>query len=218
MRAIRVCLSAIIILVIVSIAGCGKKYYFSFKDNQSLTDGEHAWLAYGEGTSEFFWNGVALDDKSIACPFAFRGDVTISITYELDVSDMEQIRFYFLIASGPGYPSDSYHGGAINAGNPLHQDAIVIEKHYSSDNLMGYWPGVVPGLDKDGENVIQIVKRGDHFKFRLNGELLTDYVAQMYFPNWFYVQVMGEIGDSTYEGALVVKEVSITYTGDIQEI
>ncbi len=218
MKVVRICLSLIILLSLISYAGCGKEYYFSFKDNQSLTDGEHDWNAYGDGTAQFYWNGVALDNKWIVCPFAFRGDVTINITYELDVSDMEQIRFFFLISSDPEYPCDSYHGGAVLAGNPLLQDAIIAEKHYSSDNVNGYWSGAIPGLDKDGENVLQITKRGDRYRFKLNGELLSDYVAQMYFPSWFYIQIKGEIEDGTYGGALVVKEVSITYTGDIQEI
>lgn len=218
MKTARVCLIAMILLALITLAGCGKEYYFSFKDNQSLTDGVNAWLAHGDGTAQFYWNGVALDDKWLVCPFGFRGDVTINIAYELDVSDLEKVRFNFLIASDPTYPSDSYHGGAVIAGNPAMQDAMVVEKHYSSDDVNGYWPGVVPGLDKDGENVIQITKRGDRYKFKLNGELLADYVAQMYFPNWFYVQIKGEIDDGTYGGALVVRDVSITYTGDIQEI
>lgn len=218
MKAARICLSMIIILLLISFAGCGKKYYFSFKDNQSLTDGEHAWLSYGDGTAVFYSNGVALNDKWIVCPFGFRGDLTIEITYDLNVTEAEQIRFYFLIASDAVYPSDSYHGGAVLAGNPAVQYALIAEKHYSSSEIRGYWPGVVPGLDRDGENVLQLTKRGDRYRFKLNGKLLADYVAGMYFPNWFYIQILGEIEDGTYDGALVVKEVSITYTGDMQEI
>lgn len=218
MKAARIFLSMILILLLIRVAGCGKKYYFSFKDNQSLTDGEHAWLSYRDGTAVFYSNGVALDDKWIVCPFGFRGDLTIEITYDLDVTEAEQVRFYFLIASDAVYPSDSYHGGAVIAGNLSVQNAIITEKHYSSSNLTAYWPGIVPGLDRDGENLLQIIKRGDRYKFKLNGELLADYIAEMYFPDWFYIQILGEIESGTYEGALVVKEVSITYSGDIQEI
>lgn len=218
MRALRICLAAAVLLGLIASAGCGKRYYFSFKDSQSLTDGVNPWLCYGDGTAQFFSDGVALNDKWIVCPFGFRGDLTIKITYDLDVTEEEVIRFFFLLASDAVYPSDSYHGGAIYAGDPAMQSAVIAEKHYSSSGVKGYWAGIVPGLDRDGENVVQITKRGDRYTFKLNDELMADYVAELYFPGWFYIQIRGEIAEETYAGAMVVKDVTITYSGDIQEI
>lgn len=207
----RAILTITFLLLLLASAGCGKVFFYSFEEEQSLNDGTYTWGIYGIGNYAFKTHGIVLDNKLVVCPLWFNGDVKVEVTFDLNVMASESISFGLLLSSEATDNPQGGHYCLLNAADSLHQALYFIETWGVNKEVRKKWLSLIPGLDKLGTNRIEIRKRGDKYKLSLNGSALFEYAANSYFADDFVVQIFGDIGDNTNDQALVIRDVKITF-------
>lgn len=217
MRIGRTVIASCALVLLALLAGCGSTFFFSFEREQALFNDEVIWDISGVGSYEFLPSGISLDDKALLCPYAFDGDVTIGMKLELGFTGDEVGQFFLLVSNEPVWNPSEFHLLTFAIADPSVQGSMVVEKG------AGYvehkkFSGFVPGIIKEGENILEMVKKKDHYKFTLNGSSLGEYDAQQYFASWFFVQIKAQLGLATDAGSMVIEEFRATCLGEMQEL
>lgn len=217
MRTSKAMVVSCAFVLLALLAGCGKVFFFSFRNEQALFNDEVAWDISGQGSYEFLPSGISLDDKALLCPYAFKGDVTIRIRLGLGFTGDEVGQLFLLVSNEPIWSPSAFHMLTFAVADPSVQGVSLIEKgdDYTLHKII---TGLVPGIIKEGENSLEMVKKGDHYKFTLNGTLLGEYDAQQYLAAWFFVQIKGQLGLATDAASMVIEEFRAVSSGEMQEL
>jgi hypothetical protein len=217
MRPMKNLASIMLLACLPLMCGCGKSFFYSFQEEQSLDNGEVKWQVLGNGSYAIRPGGISLDDKMLLCPFAFKGDATLKINIALDYESSGYVQFLIFISKGPSVIPEAFHVMTFYVASPTNQGVVISEKDTSKKEHVNIL-GIIPGINKSGDNELILEKKGDHYKYTLNGVLLGEYTAELFFTDWFFVQMVGILGNGTAVDIMVIKDFTALCSGQMQEL
>ena len=198
---------AALLLLFITVSGCGDDFYFSFKDEQALYNDSYTFLTE-DGSPQFLdGKGLVLDMARIIAPISLTGDATITIRFHADCSEFEL--GYLAVHLWTGDPEVA-HLVELYFGNPLDQLYKLAELFTTYEVRAGDGPEI-PGYHGCGDYALKIEKRGDEYRAYLGTQLLGKYVAEDYFAEWFYISLVGELYGMTTSDSLYVKDIRVSY-------
>lgn len=206
MRMIRAITIIAIIAMVVSGSGCSMKVWrYNFKSlSADLDDWYHNY-----GTYRLNASGLCLNDRYINTPYFFMGDISITLTFELHVSESAPASIEL------GLSDNIFWGGTNETWLGLYQLGLPGSESwrlgdYSSSTGQKVYDsyGVIANLDHSGENVVEFRKVGNIISIDFNGDKMGDFplekfAASNYFPT------ISAVGDF---GTLIITKVRIDYT------
>ncbi len=198
---------AALLLLFITVSGCGDDFYFSFKDEGALFNDSYTFLTE-DGSPQFLdGKGLVLDMARIIAPISLTGDATITIRFHADCSEFEL--GYLAVHLWTGDPEVA-HLVELYFGNPLDQLYKLAELFTTYEVRAGDGPEI-PGYYGRGDYALKIEKRGDEYRAYLGTQLLGKYVAEDYFAEWFYISLVGELYGMTTSDSLYVKDIRVSY-------
>jgi hypothetical protein len=216
MRPTKITAFIMLLACVTLLCGCSKSFFYSFQDEQSLDNGDVQWQMLGNGLHVFRPAGLSLNDGMLLCPFAFNGDVTLKINIVLDCANKEGILFRLIIGKEPAVFPAAFSVMTFYV-NSIEQGLEISEKD-TSKKIQKKIDGIVPGINKAGDNELILEKKGDQYTYTLNGVLLGEYTAELYFADWFFVQMFGTLGTGATVDTMIIKDFTAIYSGQMQEL
>jgi hypothetical protein len=210
-------LMTLILLMAITLSGCGTKtYLFSFKNEQDLINAEGEWFPEYYDYS-FNSNGINIQEGNIACPLRFSGNITMTVKFWLNVS-VDHI-YWMGICLGDGTWSGStendihvemdYMGSVDESYKVKDHDVDHHETiHYEEHEL-------TPGLNRNGYNVYILRIVGKHVTISLNDAIYADFFIENYDSEWFGPNLMSEwnVSNDTNYG-VTFESIEVVYSGN----
>ena len=197
-----------LLLLFITVSGCGDDFYFSFKDEGALYNDSYTFLVEEGSPFLALGQGLTLDMARIIAPIRLAGDVTITIRFHADCSEFEL--GYLAVHLWTGDPEVA-HLVELYLGDPVNQLYKLAELFTTYEIRAGDGPDI-PGYHGRGDYSLRIEKRGDEYSAYLGSSLLGKYVAEHYFADWFYISLAGEMYGLTTYDSLYVKDIRVSYT------
>ncbi len=185
MKTCKILLIAAILLAMLGMQGCAKTWFVDFTRVSNIDN----WLLHSDYV---IIPGVGLvidDSKNVTAPFVLSGDFSITVKFKLETTSEQRVLGAIWLGSIPNYPfSESIisfyyeHGGASAPHFQIWTDGPTTDV-----DLMRTSDTEIPGMDNNAVNTYTIVKTGDSFETRLNGELIWSWFNTRYESDIFYL-------------------------------
>ncbi|HOG53285.1 MAG TPA: hypothetical protein PLT03_05385 [Bacillota bacterium] len=204
---LRAASMAALLLLSITVSGCGDDFYFSFKEEQSLHNGSYSLLVQ-EGSPLFLPDkGLVLDMARIITPLHLTGDATIKIRFHADCSEFELGCLRVHIWTGT---PEVAHIVELYLGSPADQLYKLVELYAAYEIRAADGPDI-PGYHGPGDYTLRVEKRGNQYSAYLGFSLLGRYEAEDYIADWFYLSLAGELFGLTTPDSLYVKDIRVSY-------
>lgn len=213
MRSARLLVILFVVPLLVLSSGCAnKKWSYVFTSVWASMDD---WYCTTTGSHNLDTAGLCLNGRIISTPVYFTGDTSLKITADIEITKGSIVSFRFGISDG------LFWTGAND---------ILTEIHYIGDDAMESWlitddggtgeefyphADPVAGIDYDGINTFEFSRTGTKATFSVNGSLIEE-IDIIYFDinTDGFIPSIAVIGDL---GALTIKRIDVTYSGDESE-
>lgn len=165
-------LLVILALSLVSFTGClNKTYFFDFTNETDLERSDGDWVEHTEDEFELSSDGLELWNNYVSAPLGFKGDITVIVKFELNVSPDCVADLEILLAAGiddndPCMGIDIYSLGSEDEYYSIFKYGVSLTGHISP----------IPILHRGGINEFRLIKTGNMLEFWLNGVTLRDEV------------------------------------------
>lgn len=217
MKPFRLCIAIFVFIFALSLAGCGEKvYFFSFADEQSLSNAEGAWFPEEAGY-QFNEDGVNIQDANLACPFRFSGDFTVTVNFWLNADADHDYWLGLGLGDGTwwGTTESDVHVDMYEIGDE--GEYYTIGDH--NDTGSNYWTThnePVPGLKRDGYNTYVLRKVGKNIKLSMNGVEFADYDLQFNDADWLGPNLVARSDEGIdYAYGPTFESIEVTYKGSM---
>lgn len=220
MKSLKIAMTILFILAILSLTGCNKTYFFSFRDEQSLSNSEGDWILEEDEAWGFTSKGFTAEDANVACPFRFSGDFTYIVTFYLNADENHTLDFGICLGDGTWYDTtdndihiEFYDPNTDDAGYYIEEHDGTYIEHYNED-------GDAPGLNTHGYNDFKLVKRGEKIRIFLNDVEYANFELSVYESEWFGPNVWVEEDFPLNDGyGFFLESVGVVYpTGNISDM
>lgn len=206
MKSFRLVILVAIIALAVFGSGCQLKVWrYDFKSiGADLDDWYHNY-----GTYRLDASGLCLNNRFINTPYYFTGDIIITVSFELHVSDSS-------VASIEIGLSDLLFWGGLNEtwlglyqlGLPASESWTVGDYSSSTGQKNHDSTGVISELQHNGDNVVVFSKLGNIVSISFNGTDMGDFALEEFAASDYYptISATGEFG------TLIITKVKVEYT------
>ncbi len=205
MKYLRMLAIALVMLVAVSSSGC-KFWTWSYDFTAPGATLEDWYTNYG-GEYELDESGLAMRHISISTPVYFTGNLTVNVTFDLDVDEENNARIELGLGEDILWNGDGIYIDLWCMGDPEDEGWMIEE--WDSDNYVYYEEvGPIGPVIYDGENIIKLTKCGDTYTFFLNGAKMYAMTAKFADLSDNFVNLWAgqrELGN------LLIKSVEIKY-------
>ncbi len=206
MRYLRMLVIMAVLLVAVSSSGC-KFWTWAYDFTAPEASLEDWYCNYG-GDYELDDAGLAMRHVTISTPVYFIGDLTATVTFDLDVDEERNARLEVGLSEGIFWEAvDGMYIDMWCIGNPDSEGWLIEE--WDSDNYVYYEEqGPIGPVIYEGENVLKLTKCGDSYTFFLNGAKMFTMVAKFADLSENFLNIwtgQAELGN------LIVKNVEVKY-------
>lgn len=218
MRFLRT-LSIVFILIfsMLMLSGCGGEVWSFDFTTASPSQLDDWFIDSFSGTVNYTPDGAVLDDQGIASPVSFDGDWTMSVVFDLDVDDFNTVYFELFPGSSQGWEPNDYiysYFDYVGMTDDDWEEWYVDDTGDSASNWT-VWEdeeGVIPGLNRDGENTWKITKSGDHYTTYMNSSRLSSFTADYCDGSEdFFLNIYAELDG----GSVTFKSVEVKYKGSM---
>jgi len=220
-KSLKTGVTILFILAVLALSGCNKTYFFSFRDEQSLSNSEGSWIEEGWGDWGFTSKGFTANNSNLACPFRFSGDLTYIVTFYLNADEDHPVNFGICLGDGTWYLT-TVNDVHIEFYDPNTEDSgYYIEDHdYDTSYIHYEEEGDAPGLNTHGYNDFKLVKRGDKIRIFLNSVEYANFELQAYNSEWFGPNIWVEEDFPLDDGyGFFLESVGVVYpTGNISDM
>lgn len=172
MKSLRWILLMAVVLSLLSFSGClTKSYFFDFTMEQDLERADGDWVEHTEGEFELSSDGLEMWNNLVSAPLGFKGDIVLTVRFELNVSSDSIANLEILLAADiddndPCMGIDIYGLGSEDEYFSVFKYGVSLYGHMSP----------IPVLHRSGINEFKLIKTGNLLEFRLNGAILMDEV------------------------------------------
>lgn len=195
MKSRHMLMAILVLSVSLILSGCTNydyEYFFSFKDEQDLSNANGTWILECDYSTDYGFNpqGINLQWANLASPWRYSGDIRVTVNFWLNVNE----DYYYWLGLGL---SDSTWW-CERAANDVHMDMNYLgysseESYYIADHdtLDDYEAvhyedyGVFDGLNKNGFNEYVLTKTGNKIVARMNGVNFASFRLDEYDSEWF---------------------------------
>lgn len=217
MKATRYLLILTTILVLALSAGCTRSYFFNFEKEADLARLDGDFYVYENPDGSYFLssNGLFVQNCWLGVPHLYSGNFTVTIDFELDVSDTSTAQIGLHLSTQAGLWGADWTGGI-----DLNGLGEVPNGHYytyydpgSGNVYIETGEPITAAIATDGQNVVKIVKEANHVDFMLNGVTIglgMDIIgssSDMFCPHFYACQ-------STSVVAVLFESIRIDYEGE----
>ncbi len=226
MKPRHIFLAILVLSASLILSGCTNydyEYFFSFKDEQDLSNANGTWILECDYPDDYSFNskGINLQNANLACPWRFSGDIRVTVRFWLNVNE----DYYYWLGLGL---SDSTWWCGLPA-NDVHMDMEYLgysdwEYYYIADHdtldgedAVHYEDdGVFKGLRKNGFNEYVLTKTGNKIVAKMNGVSFASFTLEEYDSEWFgpnlgsaYMNYQSPLYGATFES------IKIEYSGSV---
>ena len=202
----RIATLAAVLIMLLLLTGCTKKYTFNFKTERDAVNSEGAW--FEDDQIEYTSLGAYLDDDALVSPFRFGGDFTAEIDFYLNTSDehyLQWLEFYLIDSDNWDY--DAWIGAGMNLSSPTAGSYWVGQRNSAPGGS-----GPLPGLIADGHNKMTISKTGDSVSVTLGSHAFPSFLILPENVSGYYnLMLEGYDDGNTLGKGLYIEKVVVTY-------
>ena len=160
----------VLLLALITLAGCTKKYTFDFVKEQDAEDAQGAWNE--EDEIEYLALGAYLNDDALTSPFRFKGDFAVDIQFYVNVGTEHYLNWldiYLIDTNSWAYTK--------NIGLGMYYQSPSSGKSWTGTSTIGFSeaPGPLPGIVLDGTNNLRIAKTGNKIDIKMNDEAYPQF-------------------------------------------
>lgn len=217
MRATKVAIYAFALLMMLSLAGCSRIWFFDFTGGASISD----WHIDDWGGSYTRDDqGLKIDYLGFFTPFAFTGDFTLTVVFTLDTTSEETTDFEIGLYDniGTAISDNIVNNHFNNIGNTAFEYIGVSELGPSIDPDWNYTVTEyveIPGIIRDGRNTYTLAKTGDDIEIKINGAGIADFTMGFYESDRFVIMIGCDPSD---DGVVCFETIKVQYNGNKIEI
>ncbi len=213
MKATRVAIIMSVILLMTSLAGCSRIWFFGFTSGMSISD----WHIDDWGGSYTHDDkGLMINYLAFFTPFAFTGDFTLTLVFTLDTTSEStadfEIGLYDQIST---QISDNIVNNHFNnVGDTALEYIGISEFGPSTDpawNLTMTEYVEIPGIIRDGRNTYTLVKTGDDINIMIIGAEIAYFTMGLYESDRYVIMIGCDQSD---DGIVYFETIKVQYTGD----
>ncbi len=206
MKPIRMTIIIALITLAVLGSGCSMKVWrYNFKSlSADLDDWYHNF-----GTYRLDSSGLCLDERYINTPYYFIGDITITLDFELHVSESAPASIEI------GLSDNIFWGGSNETWLGLYQLGLPLAESwrfgdYSSSTGQNNHDhaGVIAELNHNGDNVVVFSRVGNVISIIFNGTDMGDFPLEKFAASNCF-PTLSAAGDF---GTLIITRVKVDYT------
>lgn len=182
----RYLLAVLLLLAMTAFtAGCKGEYFFSFKVEQSLSDGKGEWIMENDDYL-FVPDGLGMQDANAACPKRFSGDFTATFLFRLNIDGAHRHTFGIAFSDYTFYssPTNSLEIEFFNV-HDASPTYTISEEAYGIGSKSHHPVADVPDFDLDGLNEIVVEKVGDTITVYHDETLWCTFTLEKYDSRWF---------------------------------
>lgn len=196
------------------LSGCGGKTW-SFNFDTATVDQLNSWFIDSFGGTVSYDDGAVLDGEGIASPVSFDGDWTMSVTFDLDVDDDDNVYFELFPGDTQGWEPDNYIWSYFDYVGWLTEEEWYVDDTGETDyDWVVDDVGNIPGIRRTGSNTWKIVKTGRNFKTYMNGTRLCSFNAVYCDTSEdFFLNIYAELDG----GELTFRSVEVKYKGNMYD-
>lgn len=205
----RIVIMLALCLAVIFCGGCEPKLYsIDFGIEQDLDNAQGEWLTTIPGPYEFAPEGLLPKANMICCPLTFRGDFTMTMKV-LIYTSMGNPTLYMVFTENPVYALDISHTQMLLLGfyeiGSADEAFMIVDRN--EDGATGFPPVLlIPGINRGGENIITIRRKGNLISIRCNETSVYDHPIQYFDANWFAPHIYATSpGDSMIIGKVEVE-------------
>lgn len=213
MKATRIAISVLAILLLFSLSGCNKTWYVNFTNGSSIADWH---IDDWGGSYTHDSQGLRIDYLGFFSPFSFTGDLTLTIVFTLDTASDRTVDFEVgLYDNINGHLSDNKINNHFNnVGNTSLEYIGVSEFGPSIDPDWHYTITQhveIPGINRNGRNTYKLVKIGNDISITMNDSTVANFTMGYYEAENFIILIGA---DACNGGIVCFKSLKLQYTGE----
>lgn len=212
MKHLRILIAIIAVILVLATSGCSKTWSTNFTLVSDIDDWNKVDFA-DPRICALEPEGLRIVGYWVEAPYEFRGDFTVSYNFVLDTNVDRKISY---IRMNVDDGNNSARANMVevylrNVGDPATEIAQVLMRGSGVQTEILSFP---LELNRDGDNVLKIIKRGNSFKIRLNTTEVVSFeiddYASPYAINYF---IPGIYSHTDTGGLLHFNSISVTYDG-----
>ncbi len=211
MKSLRIAAIALLMLSIIILGGCREQgtWTVDFTDVTNIDDWE-IWGDYSIGT-----DGLWLDNESeVNAPVAFSGDFTLTLSFTLatKVDGYGYMELFFT----QDWDEDFWSGVFFN---DFSSNSTIEYGAYEHDNIhdlsrdLFIDEDMITSLDRNGNNVMEVVKLGNHFTVFLNDIQIFAYNQDDYYESNYYCPALYSDDWDNITNSIFYKDITVEYNG-----
>lgn len=211
MRFARYCVIAAVIILLATNTGCIRKWSYDFtKASADLNDWYHNFLTYTLDE-----NGLTYAQGIINPPHWFSGDVSVTLIFELDVSEISPATtIQFGLSDELAWGQNDVWAGIYYLGDPALENWELGDYGGGSGEFREKHDEQLPGIYYSGPNTMKFSKDADVISLSVNGVVvgqldLVHSKADELFPTFSFFGATGQ---------LIIQNVLVEYNGRISEL
>ncbi len=208
MRHLRMLAIALIVTGCILLSGCTKTWSVTFEDVYDLA-GWDLFVYDAEAKNAIDDNGLMLDAYSATAPFAFSGDVTMTVVFEIfciPSNPIKDLFFAFLAEPGDGYLWIDFN----DLSDAPNEKYSFVDDHY--DNKVEF-NTLVPGINYIGSNILTFSKTDNQVRIKLNNTEIYNS-PYSFFSSDFVAPSFGAIAFQS-SGYVLFKSIKVQYSGEM---
>lgn len=209
-RRLTVCL--LLIVFMLSIAGCEKTWVYDFAE-QGLGDwgSEEISEIPGEGQKLLSpGTGLVLSNYTASTPITFGGDLTVEVDFMLDVNEDELAHFEIYIADGTVWRPENYIHSMFDTIGKMGMEYWQVSDFGSTGKDEGSSGSALTDLNRQGPNTFKLIKTGDNHEVYMNTQQLTVFNSVYCRSNYYYLTLSANLEGG---GSVVFNDIRVKYDG-----
>lgn len=210
-RHLRMLLIALIVIGCILLSGCTKTWSVTFEDVYDLA-GWNLFIFDAEAKYDIDSNGLMLDAYSADAPFAFSGDVTMTVVFEMFCVPSNLIDYLFFAFRA--YPGDgSLWIDFTDLSDPVNEKYSFVDDAYENKVVFNT---SVPGINYIGTNTVTFSKTDNQVKIRLNNTEIYNG-PYSFFSSDYVVPAFGAVAFQS-SGHVLFKSIKVRYSDEMMPI